>query len=53
LTLPRAAADWASGPDDLGMLLVHATLREAGGALAIDASGAHPRAAMFLPSASE
>lgn len=52
LALPRAAPDWDSAPDDLGMLLVHATMREAGGALAVDVSGAHPRVAMFLPSAS-
>lgn len=51
LALPHAGADWENAPDDLGMLLVHATMREAGGALAVSADGAHPRAALYVPSA--
>ena len=52
LALPNAGADWEHAPDDLGMLLVHATMREAGGALAVSWDGAHPRAALYLPGAS-
>ncbi len=51
LELPRASQDWESAPDDLGMLLVHAAVRELGGALAIDPSVARTSIAMYLPSA--
>ena len=51
LRIPRPSTNWETAPDDLGALLVHAAVREFGGALAVDTRSRPPRIAMYLPSA--
>jgi len=48
---PRASDSWETAPDDLGTLLVHAAVRESGGALAVDGGAGRGGIAMFLPEA--
>jgi hypothetical protein len=51
LQTPNTAAEWDTSPDDLGMLMALAAVREVGGTLTLETVGEERLISVYLPSA--
>ena len=51
LQAPHTGAEWDTSPDDLGMLMALAAVREVGGTLTLERIGDERLISVYLPSA--